>query len=102
MNDVILTITNKMFGCAGVVDSEGMLTGIVTDGDLRRHMSRDFRNTTAAEVMTKAPKTILTDSLASEALGIMNDNAITVMFVVDADKPVGIIHLHDCLRAGIA
>jgi arabinose-5-phosphate isomerase len=102
MNDVILTITNKMFGCAGVVDLEGMLTGIVTDGDLRRHMSRDFRNTTAAEVMTKAPKTILTDSLASEALGIMNDNAITVMFVVDADKPVGIIHLHDCLRAGIA
>lgn len=102
MNDVILTMTNKMFGCAGVVDSKGILIGIVTDGDLRRHMSRDFRNTTAAEVMTKSPKTILTDSLASEALGVMNDNTITVMFVVDADKPVGIVHLHDCLRAGIA
>ena len=65
-------------------------------------MSRDFRSTTAAEVMTKFPKTIRTESLASEALGVMNDNAITVMFVVDADKPIGIIHLHDCLRAGIA
>jgi len=102
MNDVILTMTNKMFGCAGVVDSNGILIGIVTDGDLRRHMSRDFRSTTAVEVMTKFPKTIRTESLASEALGVMNDNAITVMFVVDADKPIGIIHLHDCLRAGIA
>ncbi|MBC92803.1 MAG: KpsF/GutQ family sugar-phosphate isomerase [Rhodospirillaceae bacterium] len=102
MNDVILTMTNKMFGCAGVVDSNGILIGIVTDGDLRRHMSRDFRSTTAAEVMTKFPKTIRTESLASEALGVMNENAITVMFVVDADKPIGIIHLHDCLRAGIA
>ena len=102
MSDVVLTMTNKMFGCAGVVDAGGHLTGIVTDGDLRRHISTDFRNTTAGEVMTKAPKTIRLGALASEALGTMNDNKILVLFVVDGGVPIGILHMHDCLRAGIA
>ncbi|MCZ6838246.1 MAG: KpsF/GutQ family sugar-phosphate isomerase [Alphaproteobacteria bacterium] len=102
MSDVIVTMTNKRFGCAGVVDAGGCLTGIVTDGDLRRHMSADLRKTTAGELMTRSPKTIRLGALASEALGTMNDNAITVLFVVDGGVPVGILHMHDCLRAGIA
>ena len=65
-------------------------------------MSTDLRNTTAGEVMTKSPKTIRSGALASEALGTMNDNAITVLFVVDSGVPVGIVHMHDCLRAGSA
>ena len=102
MSDAVVTRTNKMFGCVGVVDAGGRLAGIVTDGDLRRHMSTDLRNTTAGEVMTKSPKTIRSGALASEALGTMNDNAITVLFVVDSGVPVGIVHMHDCLRAGSA
>lgn len=102
MSDVLLTMTNKRFGCVGVVDTNGHLAGIVTDGDLRRHMSNDLLNSTAGEVMTGSPKTIRLGALASEALGTMNDNTITALFVVDSGAPVGILHIHDCLRAGIA
>ncbi len=101
MSDVILIMTNKMLGCAGVVNSQNKLLGVVTDGDLRRHMAKDLRNTSAEEVMTKNPKTIRTGALAAEALGIMNANSITVLFVVNEEVPIGIVHLHDCLRAGI-
>ncbi|NKB50551.1 MAG: KpsF/GutQ family sugar-phosphate isomerase [Alphaproteobacteria bacterium] len=102
MSDVILTMTSKALGCAGVVDGDGRLVGIVTDGDLRRHMSADLRSTTAGEVMTRSPKTIRLGALAAEALGTMNDNKILLLFVVDDGVPVGILHMHDCLRAGIA
>ena len=102
MSDVILIMTNKMLGCAGVVNSQKKLLGVVTDGDLRRHMGKDLRNTSAAEVMTKNPKTIRTGALAAEALGIMNANSITVLFVINEGIPIGIVHMHDCLRAGIA
>jgi len=102
MSDVILTMTHKRFGCVGVVDAGGHLAGIVTDGDLRRHMSKNLLDSTAGEVMTGSPKTIRLGALASEALGTMNDNAITTLFVVDSGTPVGILHIHDCLRAGIA
>jgi len=102
MSDVILTMTNKRFGCVGVVDGSGQLNGIVTDGDLRRHMSNDLLDSSAGAVMTRSPKTIRLGALASEALGTMNDNAITTLFVVDGGKPVGILHIHDCLRAGVA
>ncbi|NNE83212.1 MAG: KpsF/GutQ family sugar-phosphate isomerase [Alphaproteobacteria bacterium] len=102
MPDVVLTMTNKRFGCAGVVDAAGHLAGIVTDGDLRRHLATDLRAATAGEIMTKSPKSIRLGALASEALGTMNDNKITVLFVVDNGAPVGILHMHDCLRAGIA
>lgn len=102
MSDVLLTMTNKRFGCVGVVDAGGHLAGIVTDGDLRRHMSNNLLDSTAGEVMTASPKTIRLGALASEALGTMNDNTITALFVVDSGAPVGILHIHDCLRAGIA
>ena len=102
MSEVLLTMTNKRFGCVGVVDTGGRLAGIVTDGDLRRHMSKDLLDSTAGEVMTGSPKTIRLGALASEALGTMNDNTITALFVVDGGVPVGILHIHDCLRAGIA
>lgn len=102
MSDVVVTMANKRFGCVGFVDAGGRLMGIFTDGDLSRHMSKDLLDSTADEVMTKSPKTIRLGALASEALGTMNDNAITVLFVVDSGVPVGILHMHDCLRAGIA
>ena len=103
MSDVLLVMTNKRFGCVGIVAADGRLAGIITDGDLRRHMGADLLDATAAEVMTRDPRTIGPDALASEALGIMNDRSITNLFVVDEGrKPLGIIHIHDCLRAGIA
>ena len=102
MSQALLTITAKGFGVAGVVD-DGNLVGVITDGDLRRHMD-GLLDRTAAEVMTLNPKTIEKGSLAQEALGVMNERKITTLFVVDATAPtapVGILHLHDCLRAGL-
>jgi arabinose-5-phosphate isomerase len=102
MRDALLVITAKRFGCAGVVDAKGKLLGIVTDGDLRRHMSAKLLEKKTADVMTKNPLTIRPQALAAEALNIMNTRSITTLFVVEKEKPVGIIHIHDCLRAGIA
>jgi arabinose-5-phosphate isomerase len=102
MSEVLLTMTKKSFGCIGVTASDGVLLGIVTDGDLRRHMSRDLVDLTAADVMTPAPKTIEPDALASEALEQLNAAKITSLFVVDGEgKPVGLIHIHDLLRLGV-
>jgi len=98
----LLIMTNKRFGCAGVVGADGKIAGIVTDGDLRRHMSDGMLSRKAGEVMTANPKTVRPQTLAAEALRIMNASAITTLFVVDSDKPVGILHIHDCLRAGVA
>lgn len=103
MTDALLTITQKGFGVAGVVDGNGALLGIITDGDLRRHMA-NLLEQNANDVMTPTPKTISTEALASEALGQMNDRKITTLFAVDPSAPnvpVGILHLHDCLRAGL-
>ncbi|CAA6605354.1 D-arabinose 5-phosphate isomerase [Rhodospirillaceae bacterium LM-1] len=100
--EALLVMTNKRFGCAGVVGADGLLAGIVTDGDLRRHMSDGMLKKTAAEIMTRDPKTVRPQILAAEALRIMNASSITTLFVVEADKPVGILHVHDCLRAGVA
>ena len=102
MNEVLLTITAKKFGCAGVLDSSGNLLGIITDGDLRRHMQPNLLAQPAGEVMTKNPVTIRPSALAAEALAIMNERSITSIFVVEAGKPKGILHIHDCLRAGVA
>lgn len=102
MQQVLLTITAKRFGCAGVVDAKGRLVGIITDGDLRRHMQDGLLHMPAHEVMNTHPITIGKTMLAAEALGIMNTKSITCLFVVEAGKPVGIIHIHDCLRAGVA
>ena len=101
MADALLTMTSKSFGCVGIVDNEGLLKGIVTDGDLRRHMSGDLLSLKTEEVMTANPLSVRPDTLASEALGFMNARAITTLFVVEDERPVGIIHIHDCLRAGV-
>ncbi len=104
MQDAMLEMTSKMLGCVGIVSDDNKLLGIITDGDLRRCLSPDILNKTVDKVMTKNPKTIAPDVLAVEALNTMNNTGkgITQLFVVQDDKPVGIIHLHDCLRAGVA
>lgn len=103
MSEALLVITAKGFGCVGVVDPRGRLAGIVTDGDLRRHMAPDLLARTAGAIMTPSPLTIRAGALAVEALKVMNDRQITGLFVTDdAGRPVGFIHMHDCLRAGIA
>jgi arabinose-5-phosphate isomerase len=104
MWDVILEITAKRLGCVGVVNGKGALTGIITDGDLRRHMSDGLLERRAVEIMTPGPKTIRPQALAVEALAMMNqaEHPFTVIFVVEGQRPVGAVHMHDCLRAGVA
>ncbi len=102
MSEVILTMTGKRFGCVGIVDARGALAGIITDGDLRRHWSADMRDGRPAEIMTRSPRTVSLGALASAALETMNRMKITVLFVVSEDKPAGILHIHDLLRAGVA
>lgn len=103
MQDALLTMSEKMLGCVGVVNKKGELIGIITDGDLRRWMSPKLIEEKVSKVMTKNPKTIRPDVLASEAVYVMNNTGrgITNLFVVDKGKPVGLIHIHDCLRAGV-
>jgi arabinose-5-phosphate isomerase len=103
MSETLLTISQKGFGVVGVLDGEGYLAGIVTDGDLRRHMD-GLLALTAGQVMTANPRTIDPDALAEKALAVMNDRKITCLFVTDDDgrTAVGILHIHDLLRAGIA
>ena len=102
MSEALLVMTAKRFGCLGVIDAERRLMGVITDGDLRRNMSDGVLAMTAGETMTAGGKTIEPDQLASEALGIMNARSITNLFVVEDGRPVGILHIHDCLRAGVA
>ena len=100
--DVLVTITAKGFGGAGGADGQGRLLGISTDGDLRRHMAPDLLALTAGDIMTKKPVTVPPQSLVAEALAIMDEKAITSIFVVEDSKPLGIVHIHDILRSGIA
>jgi len=102
MSEALVIMTEKSLGCLGVTDASGALVGMVTDGDLRRHMGPDLLSLTVAEIMTKAPKTITSDMLASAALELINSLSITAVFVVDDHKPVGLVHVHDLLRSGIA
>jgi len=102
MQDAILTITAKTYGCVGVVNPAGDLVGIITDGDLRRHMGDDLLHRRVAEVMTAKPRTIRANALAAEALHVMNEKSITSLFVIEDRKPVGIVRLHDCLKVGVA
>ncbi|MEP0503657.1 MAG: KpsF/GutQ family sugar-phosphate isomerase [Paracoccaceae bacterium] len=105
MSDTLIVISEKGFGVAGIVDDDGSLVGIITDGDLRRHMNADLLSLTASDVMTTSPKTIGPDALAQEAVRVMNTDQPKVMclFVTDEGqaKPLGLIHIHDCLRAGL-
>ena len=104
MTEALLAISRAGFGVVGVTDAKGVLAGIVTDGDLRRHMD-GLLSHTAGEVMTRAPRTVTPDALAETALALMQDRKITCLFVVDpagAGDPAGILHIHDLLRAGVA
>ncbi len=110
MAEAILIMTNKRFGCVGVTDPQGELVGIITDGDLRRHMAQGLLGHSAATVMTEGPKKVIRpQALAAEAVGLMNadEPRVTSLFVVEEGqgggrRPVGIIHIHDCLRAGLS
>jgi arabinose-5-phosphate isomerase len=102
MRDAIMEITGKGFGCVGVVSDDGLLTGIITDGDLRRKINLDLLSMNVDEVMTRSPKTIKPDMLVAKALDIANESSITALMVTDNGRPVGIIHIHDLLRIGAA
>ena len=102
MADALIVMTEKRLGCVGVVDDGGRLAGIITDGDLRRQMSDRLLARTAADVMTESPLTVPATVLASEALGLMNARQITTLFVVEEGQPRGVLHIHDCLQAGVA
>lgn len=104
MSEALLSMSQKGFGVVGVTDADGYLEGVITDGDLRRHMD-GLLSLTAAQVMTRHPRTIGPESLAEKAVAAMNDKKITSLFVVDPEgsrQVVGLIHIHDCLRAGVA
>ena len=102
MAGAVVEMSTKGFGCVGIIDADGMLAGIITDGDLRRHMRPDLLHARVEEVMTHAPKTVRPEQLASEALEIINSSKITALLVAEGGRPVGIINFHDLLRAGVA
>jgi arabinose-5-phosphate isomerase len=102
MSNAILEMSAKGLGCIGITDARGDLVGIITDGDLRRHMRNNLLDSTVDEVMTRKPKTVRPDQLISETLELLNAMKVTALFVVDGGKPVGVIHVHDLLRAGAA
>jgi len=105
MREALVTMAGRSFGCIGITGRQGRdkgrLIGIVTDGDLRRHIDGDILARKVETVMTKSPLTIRQDMLAVEALREMNQRRITALFVIDAGRPIGILHMHDCVRAGI-
>ncbi len=102
MADALMVMTAKSLGCVVIVDDDGRLKGIITDGDLRRHMSAKLLDLPVEEIMTKQPKTVRPDQLASEALERLNASKKTQLIVAERDKPVGVVHVHDLLRAGVA
>ncbi len=105
MDRALLLMTEKRFGCLGVINADGRLVGIITDGDLRRHMGPDLLGRRVADIMTPSPRTIAPEALAAGALHVMNarERPITSLFVIDpAGRPIGILHVHDLLRGGVA
>ncbi len=102
MSEALIEITSKHLGCTGVLDQEKNLIGIVTDGDLRRHIAPDFLEKTAKEIMTKNPAVIEENMLAVDAIALMNKKSITSLFVANDRKVIGVLHIHDCLRIGVA
>jgi arabinose-5-phosphate isomerase len=102
MQDAILELSRKGFGCVAITDADGALVGIITDGDIRRHIGSNLLAMTVDQVMTKGPKTAAPDTLVATALQTINNSAITSLMVVEGKRPVGLIHLHDLLRIGAA
>ena len=102
MQQVLLEMTSKRLGCVGFINGKEELTGILTDGDLRRCLSPDVLDKKAIDVMTRNPKTISKDTMASSAMKMMHDKKITNLFVVENAKPIGVIHIHDLLNNGVA
>jgi arabinose-5-phosphate isomerase len=101
MSHCLLVMTEKSFGCLGILASDGSLCGLITDGDLRRNMRPDLLSLPASAIMTQSPKVIAAEVFASDALALMNAQKITSLFIVEDGKPTGIIHIHDLLRLGI-
>lgn len=101
MTQALIEMSRKSLGCLGIVDEDGMLVGLITDGDLRRHMGADLLEKQVGEIMNSSPKTVAPTMLVTEALNFLNEKRITSLFVVEAGKPVGLVHIHDFLRAGV-
>ena len=101
MNNVIIEMSKKRFGCVGVTSKNKKLVGVITDGDLRRHMKNNILEKTAGEIMKKNPKTINKEMFVTNALEIMEKNKITQVFIVQNNKPIGILHIHDCIELGL-
>lgn len=104
MSEALVVMTEKSLGCLGVTGKTGLLSGIITDGDLRRHLKQNasFLDKPTAKVMTANPRTIPPDMLASKALQIMNEHQITSLFVTENGKPVGLVHIHALLQLGLS
>ncbi|ODN69814.1 KpsF/GutQ family sugar-phosphate isomerase [Methylobrevis pamukkalensis] len=102
VSEAIMVMTSSGFGVVGIVDDKGDFIGIVTDGDLRRHMTGGLLDQRVADIMTREPKVIRGDAIATEALEVMQRGKISVLFAVDNGKPIGILHMLDLLRAGLA
>lgn len=101
MNNVIIEMSKKRFGCVGVTSRNKKLVGVITDGDLRRHMKKNILEKTAGEIMKKNPKTINKEMFVTSALDLMEKNKITQVFIVQNNKPIGILHIHDCIELGL-
>jgi arabinose-5-phosphate isomerase len=102
MSEAIVEMSAKGFGCVAVIETNGKLAGVITDGDLRRHMRADLLQASVDDIMTVSPKVVRPDQLVGEALQFLNSSKITALIVVEAERPVGILNFHDLLRAGVA
>lgn len=104
MQEALMTMSAKMLGCVGILNDNGELVGMITDGDLRRWMAPNLIEEKVSKVMTKNPRTIGPDTLIAEAVNVMNNTGrgITNLFIVENKKPIGVLHIHDCLRAGVS
>ena len=102
INEIILEMTSKRLGCVGFINQNNELTGMFTDGDLRRCINQDLKNAKAVDIMTKNPITIQKDIFATEAIKILNEKKITNIFITENKKPIGVLHIHDLLQNGIA
>lgn len=101
MSDVLVTLTTRNLGCVGLTDASGNLTGIFTDGDLKRRLTPNLLSLTVADIMTRSPKTIASDSLATAAVAHMEESNVTSLWVMDKSKPVGLLRIQDCLHANV-